>query len=149
MRRDAGFTLLEVMVALVIAAIALAVLFQGASAGVLSADTAGRYEIALSRARSHLAAIGEASGLAPVNQDGDDGAGFHWALRVAPVASAPISAAFATSGTGAADQAPEGVAGPRLTLYDVQVTISWMAGGHKRRVRLDSRRLGLAASVAG
>jgi len=56
MRAERGFTLLEVLIAFAIAALALALLFRAASDGMLSVRTAGRYEEAVVRARSHLAA---------------------------------------------------------------------------------------------
>src|SRR5712691_5454805 len=61
-RRDhtdgAGFTLLEVVVALAIAALSLVTLFQTGSGGLFAADTAARIDEAIERAQSHLAAFG-------------------------------------------------------------------------------------------
>ncbi|MGA8379996.1 MAG: prepilin-type N-terminal cleavage/methylation domain-containing protein, partial [Stellaceae bacterium] len=54
----AGFTLLEVIVALAIASFALIGLFQAGSGGLFAVDTAARAEEALQRAQSHLAAVG-------------------------------------------------------------------------------------------
>ncbi len=56
--RADGFTLLEVIVALAIAALALIVLFRAGSDGLFAVDTATRAEEAVERAQSHLAAIG-------------------------------------------------------------------------------------------
>ena len=70
--RDRGFTLLEVLVAFVIAAISVAALLQGAGAGLASARIAAHYGEALSLARSRLALLsaaapvqGEQSGALP------------------------------------------------------------------------------------
>ena len=49
-----GFTLLEVLVAFIIAALALAVLFHAGLSGVQAAQSASHYEQAIARARSHL-----------------------------------------------------------------------------------------------
>ena len=60
---DAGFTLLEVIVAFAIASLALVGLFQAGSGGVFAVDTAARAEEALQRAQSHLAAVGRDAAL--------------------------------------------------------------------------------------
>ena len=132
MRTDRGFTLLEVLVAFVIAAAALVVLFRGALEGVQGTRIANQYEEAVSRARSHLASVRGSAAVAPVDQQGDDGGGFHWHVRVSPAASVPI------------EQGDTGSAGAHAVLYAVVVTISWPAGGGSREVRLEGARIGLA-----
>ena len=126
---EAGFTLLEVLVAFVIAAVALGALFQGSIDGLRSVRVSGQYQEALSRARSRLAAADVGWTLVLGTQTGDDGGGFRWEMRVVPSATAPIA-----RGT-AADLAR----GPRVALYAVSVTIAWTAGG-SRQVRLDGLR---------
>src|SRR5712691_11193481 len=74
----AGFTLLEVVVALAIAALALVTLFQTGSGGLFAADTAARIDEAIERAQSHLAAVGRAGPIAPGELTGDDGGGYRW-----------------------------------------------------------------------
>jgi general secretion pathway protein I len=121
--------LLEVVIALVIAGLALAVLFGSGSAGLYATENAQRAEEAVGRAQSHLAALGPDAPLAAGQSEGDDGGGFHWRLSVRPLAArqalAPGGASFLT-----------------MTLYDVEVAISWEAGGKTRRVVLVTRRLG-------
>jgi general secretion pathway protein I len=124
-----GFTLLEVIVALAIAGLALIELFQGASGGLFAVNQAGRVDEAIERAQSHLAAYGRAFAIVPGDQEGDDGGGYHWQLSATPVA---VQAATA----GRSDLA--------TTLFDVKVTISWLAGNQKRSVVLDSRRFSTA-----
>jgi general secretion pathway protein I len=133
--QDQGFTLLEVLVAFVIAALALAEVFSLAASGVGAVQVAGRYQQALSRAQSHLAAIGPGIFLVPGVQRGDDGGGFHWSLKIAQVAAA---APDLTS-------APASVMPPeRAALYSVSVAESWEQDGHTRVVRLDTKRVGPA-----
>ena len=120
-----GFALLEVLVAFVIAALALGGLAEAALGGLRATAAAGRYEDALARARSHLAAIGHGGPLMPGTQEGSDGGGFAWQSRVTLLATVPV---------GTADT-PDA---PRLGLYAVGVEISW---GHGRQVTLRSERL--------
>jgi general secretion pathway protein I len=121
-RRTGGFTLLEVMIALMIAGFSLALLYDAVSDSITGVRIAGDYAEALSRARSHLAAIGRNPLLVVGRHDGDDGSGFHWHLVVEPV-------------PGESD--PTG-----YTVYDCSVVISWAEGAVPRQVTLETRRLG-------
>src|ERR1700756_3671638 len=82
-----GFTLLEVVVALAIAAVALVGLFQAGSGGLFAVDTAARLQEAIQRAQSHLAAVGRDATLVQGEFTDDDGGGYHWRLRVQPIAT--------------------------------------------------------------
>jgi prepilin-type N-terminal cleavage/methylation domain-containing protein len=126
-----GFTLLEVMIALLIAGLALAAVFRAAAESSHATSTAARYQEAISRARSHL--DGTAVHLIAGEQDGDDGAGFHWHTLVRPADS-----------TGKRDASGKPVASDDalvVTLYTVTVWITWREGGNSQAVRLDSERL--------
>ncbi len=134
-RAERGFTLLEVLIAFIIAALAMSELFSVAAGDLRATRVAGRYEAALSRAQSHLAAIGLEERLVAGEQQGDDGGGYHYASRVALVAAAPP-----TAGGGLLSvQAP-----PRAALYVVNVAISWQEGERARVVRLTTERVGQA-----
>lgn len=130
-RRDAGFTLLEVLVAFLIAAGGLAVLFRAAVEGQVSADAAARTGEALSRARSRLAAV-EGTALQAGDRAGDDGGGYRWRVRV----------------TSVAEGAPTRDGPPNPTLYAVAVAVGWGEGTAARSVQLESRRLGPPAPRA-
>src|SRR6266704_2177009 len=84
--RARGFTLLEAVVALAIAALALVGLFRAGSEGLFTADTASHIEEALQRAQSHLAAVGRDAALLQGDFEGDDGGGYRWRLHVYPAA---------------------------------------------------------------
>ena len=128
-----GFTLLEVVVALAIAALTLVGLFQAGSDGLSAADTASRTEEALQRAQSHLAAVGRDVALSPGDFEGDDGGGYRWRLQVHPAAvrQAPTQDAGSAAAT--------------ITLFDIEVAISWPSRGRNHTVALKTRRLGSTA----
>jgi general secretion pathway protein I len=128
-----GFTLLEVVVALAIAALALVGLFKAGSGGLFAVDTAARAEEAIQRAQSHLAAVGRDAALVQGDFTGDDGSGYRWRLRVQPVANRQMPA-------------PDGSSAARLTLFDVEVAILWSGRRGDRSVMLKTLRLGTAGS---
>ncbi len=129
----AGFTLLEVVVALAIASLALVGLFQAGSGGLFAVDTAARVEEALQRAQSHLAAVGRDASLVQGESSGDDGGGYGWQLRIQPVSQRQGVAA-------------DGVTPQTTSLFDVEVAISWQTHGHQRKVVLRTLRLGAAGA---
>lgn len=131
--RDAGFTLVEVLVAFVIAALALGVLFRGGLDGLVSARVAGRMEEAVARAQSRLTALCHGAKLADGTQSGDDGGGFAWRSSVA------------TAGVVIVPRVSEDEPRRplRATLFAVHVTISW-GSTPARAVTLDTSCLSLA-----
>jgi general secretion pathway protein I len=132
--RTSGFTLLEVMIALIIAGMAAVALFEAVGSGMHATQTASMYDQAIVRAKSRLAAATHGTSLAPGDRRGDDGGGFQWRLRVAPIANAALR--------------PMGLIGPRaastqaVVLYEVTVWIGWNDGGTERQVRLDTQQVG-------
>jgi general secretion pathway protein I len=124
---ERGFTLLEVLVAFIIAVLALGALFRGSLEGLRATQVATRYEEAVTRAQSHLAALTAGGGLSPSDRQGDDGDGFHWRIRITPIMGGSPS-----QGTRAMP-----------ALYAVSVAISWNDGS-RRQVELDSERIGAA-----
>ena len=144
--RNGGFTLLEVLVAFVIAALAIGVMIDGVVGGLRSASAASQAQQATALARSRLAAAGAAitSGVPPGDSSGSDGA-FRWRVHVAATGTAHLPRI---------DPVSEGVTTrtPEATLYGITVIVSWSAGttsGRERQVRLDSARIGLPAATPG
>ena len=135
--RSAGFTLLEVLVAFVIAALALGVMFDGVLGGMRAAATAARTQEAVAMARSRLAetlvAVSSGAITSVSDQEGDDGQGYHWRVRVRPGPSVPMPQSQQAGG------GPAG--GERAMMFGVTVTVGWAEDGHNRQVRLDSERL--------
>jgi general secretion pathway protein I len=132
LRHGGGFTLLEVVVALAIAGLALVGMFQAGSTGLVTADIAARAEEAVERVQSHLAAVGRNAALTAGQFTDDDGGGYRWRLNVRPVESRQMPG-------------PDGASTTSTTLYAVQVEISWRDAGHQRSVVLKTLRLGTAA----
>ena len=129
-----GFTLFEVIVALIIAGIAAAALFDAVGTGLRASQTASRYDEAIVRARSRLAAATHGTALMAGDWRGQDGGGFSWRLRVSPGPSAALQT--------------EGLVGPRagtsvkVVLYDVSVWVGWNDGAALHEVRLDTKQVG-------
>jgi general secretion pathway protein I len=123
----AGFTLLEIIVALAIAGLALIALFRAGGDGMLAVDAAGHVNEAIERAQSHLAALGRVAAITPGETEGDDGGGYRWQVRARPLAAWPV-------GSGAAPTT--------VTLFEVEISIFWKAGGRRRSAVLSSLRLG-------
>lgn len=132
-RQAGGFTLLEVVIALAIAALALIALFRAGGDGLVAVSIASRAEEAVQRAQSHLAALGRLAPLREGQSEGDDGGGYRWRLRVAHAAHWQVP--------GAA-----GATAALTTLYDVEVSILWRGNGHDRAVVLRTERIGISVS---
>jgi general secretion pathway protein I len=137
---ERGFTLLEVLIAFIIAGLALGVMFEASIGGLRASETASHYQEALSLARSHLASI-STIGLAERDASGDDGRGFHYSVHITPVGTATLPRQ--------PNSDPAQGAAARATLYRITVTESWHGDGGERQVRLDSARLGAAAADGG
>ncbi len=129
-RVEAGFTLLEVLVALAVAVPALVLLYRQGAVAMGITRTAAAYQEAVSRAQSRLDAL-TGTGLVAGEGEGDDGGGFRWRTRIVPVASAPV---------------PPRPSSPVAsnTLYTVAVEISWPGGAGLQRILLETRRVGFA-----
>ena len=131
-----GFTLLEVLVAFVVAALALAVLYSGGIEGLTTTRTAKNRDEAVARATARLEAMCHGARLIPGLQSGDDGSGFSWRTQVQVAESALL-------GGGSADDLRPKL---RLTLFSVGVTVSWPGGLRPHEVSLATRCL---AAVPG
>jgi general secretion pathway protein I len=131
-RGEHGFTLLEVLVAFVIAALALGVMFQVVTDSLQASATSARYEEAIVRAKSHLAMATNGGSLMPGNWSGDDGGGYRWQIHVRPISQA-------TAASNGGSQVP-------IALYSVSVSITWSEGARSREVRLDTEQIGQPAN---
>jgi general secretion pathway protein I len=123
--RAAGFTLIEVLVALAIVGLALAAIAGVFSQGLIGHETASDAEAALALAEERLALAG--STLQPGASSGTFAGRFAWKTTVSPYAE----------GDKTADP-PNAL--PRL--YSVAVSVAWQDGHHSRQVALSTLRLG-------
>ena len=120
---EQGFTLLEVLVAFVIMASALMVLFGLFGAGMdgMASATAERNAVLLAEAR--LDRVGVETPLRPGDYSGMAEHGFTWMVAIRPY--------------------DPGDTGPKVVFYAfwVQVTVLWTAWGRERRFSLATLRL--------
>ena len=117
-RHAAGFSLLEMVVAMVMLALALGVLYQGASGASRNVRIDEKYVYAVELARSLLA-----DNVAVVaggdNAQGGAGNGFNWTVNTEPVQLGGRSLA-------------------EPLLHEIEVGVSWVDGGKRRVVTLNS-----------
>lgn len=123
--RAAGFTLVEVIVAFTILAIALVALMQAFSGGLRGLSAVESQALALAHARTKLEEVGVTMPLAPGAFEDEFDDGYRWRVTIAPSPTQPDSA----------------FAAPALQLYAVQVEITPGRGG-TGGVTLNSLRLG-------
>jgi general secretion pathway protein I len=121
-----GFTLIEVLVALAIAALGLALLFAATGSGLENVAASDRYMRASSLAQSRLSWAGHSLPLKKGDYSGDEEGGFRWHVHIADPSSHP--------GAGPQSQA--------VALYPITVVESWQSGLAQKRVTLYSERLG-------
>jgi len=86
MKNSDGFTLIEVMAALVIAALAIVVLLQAGFTGAAENQAAAGYDQALARAQSRLASFGTLTPIQAETLSGDDGGGYRWQVKITKLA---------------------------------------------------------------
>ena len=119
--RADGFTLLEVLVALIIFAIAFGILAQIIQTGLGQARSAAITSEAVLLARSLLAEVGSELPVAPGVIEGEAKDGYRWRIEM---------------------RATEGPADDALRAYLVQVTVAWDAKAPP--IELSTLRLGAA-----
>ena len=116
-----GFTLIEVLVALAILAMAAVPLFQVFTTGLRSIDVSDRASRALAIAESALASPDAEGGWRSGTRSGREGDGFQWDIVVVP----------------ASVERPRNAEGH---LYAVTARVRWQAGTGERAVELQTLR---------
>lgn len=123
---EAGFTLVEVIVALAILSASLGVLLGMISSGLLRTSSAERMVEAGSLAQSLLAEIGADYPVMTGERVGEFANGYRWHLKMQPTADGNQS-------------------GP-ASLYQVSADVEWDEGTERRLFRLNTLRIGPKAS---
>ena len=137
--REAGFTLLEVMVAFIIAALAITLLYNGATGGLNATETAARTQEAVALARSHITAVGRGEAISRQETSGVDGDGYEWHLHVLSVGSRELTL---SDSDRANDTKPT-----NAVLYNVLVGESWEVAGRKHEITLQTRRFDIRTAA--
>jgi general secretion pathway protein I len=132
-RRQQGYSLIEVLVAFTILAMALTVLLRIFSAGLRNVDASSEYARALSIAEAELAVPGILEPLQPGITQGEEDGGYRWVRDVAEFR--PIDG-------------PD-YAGTPAPPYLVTVEVTWPANQGERTIRLETIRVGAAGTIAG
>ncbi|WP_316181037.1 type II secretion system protein [Bradyrhizobium sp. SZCCHNRI1009] len=121
---DAGFTLVEVLVALAMLSVGLALVMSLFSTGLSRTGMAERVAGAVALAQSLMAQVGNSIPLRTETRDGAEANGYRWRLAMQPYRPAPNS-----------DARP-------VELYQVSVEIGWLEGQDPRSYALSTLRLG-------
>jgi len=124
-KRSRGYTLVEVLVAFMIMALALTVLLRIFSNGVRSVAVSSDYAQAVLIGESRLATAGVDDMLAPGETSGVDGKEFSWTRRVVEYQPAADYSTY--------------VKGTRA--YYVTVTVTWPNGDKQRSIDLSTVKL--------
>jgi len=123
--RQSGYTLIEVLVAFMILALALTVLLRIFSGGLRNVSVSSDYAIATLIAESQLAAAGIDIPLRPGETSGTEGERFEWTVNVQDYQPWP---GYRSAAKG-------------LDAYSVTVTVEWPHGDNTRSVGLSTVRL--------
>jgi general secretion pathway protein I len=129
--RQSGYTLIEVLVAFMILALALTVLMRIFSGGLRNVSVSSDYAVATLIAESRLAATGIDVPLRPGETSGTEGERFEWTVSVQDYQPWP---GYRSAAKG-------------VDAYRVTVTVEWPHGDNTRSVGLSTVRLDTEGGV--
>jgi type II secretion system protein I len=122
-RNDAGFTLIEVLVALAIGTMVVAALYRGLTQGWHGLRVAAREEIALSVAKERLESAGVELPLVEGTQSGESPEGISWSTEITRHEASGLD-----ESSGLDEGAPRA-----LEAYWVTVTVGWRESARSER----------------
>lgn len=127
---QAGFSLIEILVAFAILAVSLGVLLQIFSRGTSTTIATAQYSRAIALAEARLAAVGSAIPLKEGSTSGEPEDGFAWEVVVAAV---ELGDTAAEPGLSSSE--------PMAKAYRTTVSVLWPDGRRARRLTLSTLRL--------
>jgi len=134
MRRHKGFSLLEILVAFAVMAIALTIVLRIFGSGVNAAVVSEDYMLATQIAESLMARTGVETPLQVGETNGVEGNRFYWRIRITRVAGPPVNQARFKSQQ---QETP-----PGLELLAVKVRVNWGEDALRQRwLELDNLKL--------
>jgi general secretion pathway protein I len=125
---QAGFSLLEILVAFAVLALTLGVLLRIFSGGTHTARMVDEYTRALSIGESLLASVGVEAPLQEGETEGDVDERYHWWLRVSPFPLDPELLAT------------EGKVAPPVQPWWLELAVEWGDGSERRDIRWQTLR---------
>jgi general secretion pathway protein I len=142
-RRARGFSLLEVLVAFVILALALGVIMRVFSQGMSRVSESDAYARAVTLAQSKLAQLGADIPLAEGELSGEGEDALRWRVRLGAYEADKVQAAKEAADTAQAANAGSAAPAPLpVRLWQVEVEVSWDADQTPpRSVRLATLKL--------
>ncbi len=136
MRRHNGFSLLEILVAFAIMAVALTIVLRIFGAGVNVAVTSEDYAIAVQIAESLMARTGVETPLQAGEMSGSETDKYEWLVKISPVFTSTASKRPRFK-----SQQPDSEPNPPQ-LMSVKVVVSWGEENQRRRIlELNSLKL--------
>jgi len=133
MQRHKGFSLLEILVAFSIMAIALTILLRIFGTGVNNAVISEEYTIAVQIAESLMARTGVETELTTGESQGTEGDKYDWQITVNP--ATPVQSRASLKDTDPDQQKPAPV------LMSVRVVVAWGEDEQQRAVELHTLKL--------
>jgi general secretion pathway protein I len=124
-RQVKGYTLIEVLIAMMILALALTVLMRIFSGGLRNIAVLADYGHAVLLAEAHLAAVGSSEALAPGETYSNDDDKFRWTRTVE---------AYVPNEFTEKQKIP-------VIAYQVTVVVEWPNSGRTRRLKLSTIKL--------
>ncbi|MBU0484148.1 MAG: prepilin-type N-terminal cleavage/methylation domain-containing protein [Proteobacteria bacterium] len=125
LRDGKGFTLMEILVAMMIVAISITVILQLFSGGLRSGELSKNYLRAVFYAREKMEEILLADLVVGETQAGELADGYRWSAVVEPNRADDVDNSRA-----------------KLMLYSVSVDVNWQEGRHRKHFTLSTLRLG-------
>lgn len=121
MKPHKGFSLLEILVAFAIMAVALTIVLRIFGSGVNNAVVSEEYTLAVQIAESLLARTGVETPLQMGEMFGTEADKYNWSVRVTPYAGSQAN----TTTPKFKSQQSQQKAQPSLVLFAVAVTVTW------------------------